>query len=122
MKLAEPATLTLAPAVKNTEVQELCATVFFQASKNESFGRLSFEVLVVEPASAKLIKVWPSTKAGAFQSGDKSFQPSADGKSATLTYLPMGAEVTAFDISVSEPAVVHIEGNRITEPVNLKIE
>jgi hypothetical protein len=122
MKLAEPATLTFEGAIKNTEVQQLCETVIFKASKNEPFGRLSFEVSVVEPSSAELVKLWPSLKGGAFQTADQSFQPSKDGKSAKLIYQPVGAETAAFDISVSEPAVVHIEGNRLAEPVNLRIE
>jgi hypothetical protein len=121
-RLAEPAKLKLHSAVRNTEVQELCATVFFAATKNEAFGRLDFEVTVLGGSSVKILKLWPSIKAGAFQSGEKSFQPSHDGRSATLAYMPMGAEFTGFDITLSAPATIRITGNRMFEPVELRIE
>ena len=121
-KLAEPTKLTLKATVRNPEVKELCVTVFFEASKNEALGRLEFDVAVVGDSTATITKLWPSLKAGAFQSGDGSFQPSPGGKSAKLQYVPIGAELAAFDITLSGPAVVQITGNRLPKPVVVKIE
>ncbi len=121
-KMAEPTTLKFESAVRNQEVAELCATAFFRASKNESLGRLEFTVTIVGESNATITKLWPSLKAGAFQTGEKSFQLAPDGKSATLMYVPMGVEIAGFDITLSAPAVVRVTGNRMPEPHQIRFE
>ncbi len=121
-KLAEPTKLTFLSAVRNTEGTELCETVFFRASKNESMGQLDFNIIILGDTNVTISKLWPSLKAGAFQTGDHSFQRAKNGKSGTLSYIPLGAGIAAFDITLSGPAVVRITGNRLHEPCDVKIE
>jgi len=121
-KLAEPATLKCETAVKNKEVEGLCATILFKASKNESLGQLEFVVEIEGESDSKIIKLWPSLKGGAFQSGKNSYQPRPDNKSAVLIYTPLGANYAAFDITISKPTIVKITGNRLPEPCTVKID
>lgn len=112
-KLAEPVALKFKAINRNRDVEGLCNTIFFEASKNESLYRLEFNVSIIGDSNETIMKLWQSLKAGAFQSGDGSFQPSANGKSANLIYIPLGVEVAAFDLTLSGLAVVRITGNRL---------
>ena len=121
-KLAEPTTLKFEAASRDKEMPELSATIFLRASKNESLGKLEFTVAIVGESTAKIEKLWPSLKGGAYQTGDKSFQLAEDGKSATLFYVPLGVEMAAFDITLTAPAIVLISGNRMPESHQVRFE
>lgn len=121
-QLAEPVELKFNTAIRNKEMKDLCATVFFNASKNESLGKLEFDVEIIGTSAERIIKLWPSLKAGAFQCGDESFQTYNGGKNGKLIYIPLGVETAAFDINLSGASIVRITGNRLSEPVDLEIK
>lgn len=120
-QIAAPPVLIFDRAIKNTEVNDLCATVILKASKNEGLGVLRFVVTIIDGSSQNIVNLWPSLKVGAFQSGKDSLRIEPDGKLASLQYSPMSAMAAGFDVTLSGPARIQIRGNRITEAIELQI-
>ena len=120
-KLAQPSTLELLQAKPLAAANGVAVTVLFRASKNEALGRLTFIADLPDGSPEQIIHLSASLEGGAFQSGDKSEEISPDGKHARFTYIPLGAEIAAIEITVSGASSVRIQGNRLKEPCIIDI-
>lgn len=120
--LAEPPKLNYSSTQPSPYQEGVSNIIIFKATKNEPLGRITFIIQLPINSQSNIIKVWPSLKGGAFQTGDQSMQIAPDKKAAQLTYLPMGAEFTAIEIILSQQSKIQISGNMLEKPCEVDIK
>lgn len=122
IKLAGPPTLALSGRdMENVDVGYRI-TLQFTPSKNEPLGTIMFLATVVDDSDIRILDFWPSIKGGAFSTGKDSKKIREDGKQARLTYSLMSAGRPTFDLTLSGPGRLRIEGNYLSDAILVEPE
>lgn len=118
----KPPTLTLASSNVQEKDGELISILRFTPSKNQPFGTIQFIVKLPVESISQINDFWPTTGGGGFQSGPDSKLISEDRKSARLIYSLMGPGSPTVELRLTQPSVVQIQGNYISEPIEITVK
>ncbi|MCK4850268.1 MAG: hypothetical protein KAT11_02900 [Phycisphaerae bacterium] len=116
-QLAQPPILSLSAVQLDAQAKNPTMLLKFSPSKNQPLGALSFVITIVDPDSAKIISVARRN----LTTGD-SKNVSHDGKTARISFTPLGAQPPILVIEVSGPCKIHIQGNHIPAPIELELK
>lgn len=127
--LAEARALAAPPKLVSPQYQvvagttgALVATIQFTPSKNEVLGLLEFGATIHGPPDAMITRIWPTGHGGAFTSGAQSAQIADGGRSATLRYALIGPGKPTFEVEVTAPCLLLLDGNHLDTPVSLPVQ
>jgi len=118
-KLAGPPTLTLSGREMQKGPSGYKITLQFTPSKNEPLGTIVFVASVADNSDIRILDFWPK---GTFTSGKDSKKISEDGKQARLAYGLLSAGRATFEITLSAPGKISIEGNYLSEAILIEPE
>ncbi len=106
-EMAKPNTLSYSTITINKKEKGYVAFILFKPAKDEPIGHLEFTAALPLNTKARILEFSQSCMAV-----DVRRSISVDGKSAKLTYSPMGGADPAIQIIVSDTTHVRIVGNR----------
>ncbi|MDP8246522.1 MAG: hypothetical protein P9M00_00120 [Candidatus Tritonobacter lacicola] len=121
LDMAEPSKLSLLRENVIKTEEGYTVSLKFKPSKNRNLGAIVFTAKVINGFNIRIVDFWPTIEGGAFSSGPKSKEISEDGKNAKLTYQLLGVGAPTVELKISDRGNIIIQGNHLSEPVNLKV-
>lgn len=116
-EMAKPPVLSLSAIQVDAKAKNPTVLLQFSPSKNQPLASLSFVITIIDPGSAKILNVGRRSRTIA---DSKCLNP--DGRSATISFTPLGSGPPILVLETSEPCKFRIEGNYITEPIELELK